>query len=79
MVFVDLLLLSDLAQRSEELLYSALANPGPLTLALVIGGGALTSLGPFSLSLLPVTLAYLAGFEDGRPPDWPARFSARPH
>ena len=29
-------------------------------------GGALTSLGPCSLSLLPVTLAYLAGFEDGR-------------
>ena len=68
MVFVDLLLLSDLAQRSEELLSSALANPGPLTLALVFGGGALTSLGPCSLSLLPVTLAYLAGFEDGRPP-----------
>ena len=68
MVFVDLLLLSDLAQRSEELLNSALANPGPLTLALVFGGGALTSLGPCSLSLLPVTLAYLAGFEDGRPP-----------
>ena len=68
MVFVDLLLLSDLAQRSEELLNSALANPGPLTLALVLGGGALTSLGPCSLSLLPVTLAYLAGFEDGSPP-----------
>ena len=68
MVLVDLLLLSDLAQRSEELLNSALANPGPLTLALVFAGGALTSLGPCSLSLLPVTLAYLAGFEDGQPP-----------
>ena len=31
-------------------------------------GGALTSLGPCSLSLLPITLAYLAGFEDGRQP-----------
>jgi cytochrome c-type biogenesis protein len=50
------------------LLTQALANPGPLTLALVFGGGALTSLGPCSLSLLPVTLAYLAGFEDGRSP-----------
>ena len=68
MVFVDLLLLSDLAQRSEELLNSALANPSPLTLAFVFGGGALTSLGPCSLSLLPVTLAYLAGFDDGRAP-----------
>ena len=57
-----------MAQRSEALLSSALANPGPLTIALVFGGGALTSLGPCSLSLLPVTLAYLAGFEDGRSP-----------
>ena len=50
------------------MLTQALANPGPLTLALVFAGGALTSLGPCSLSLLPVTLAYLAGFEDGRSP-----------
>ena len=64
---MDLLLLSDMAQSSEKLLQSALADPGPLTLALVFGGGALTSLGPCSLSLLPVTLAYLAGFDDGQP------------
>ena len=63
---MDLLPLSDLAQNSEQLLNQALAQPGPLTLALVFLGGALTSLGPCSLSLLPVTLAYLAGFEDGR-------------
>ena len=50
------------------MLNQALAHPGPLTLALVFAGGALTSLGPCSLSLLPVTLAYLAGFEDGRSP-----------
>ena len=50
------------------MLTSALAQPGPLTLALVFAGGALTSLGPCSLSLLPVTLAYLAGFEDGQTP-----------
>ena len=50
------------------MLNQALRNPGPFTLALVFGGGALTSLGPCSLSLLPVTLAYLAGFEDGRSP-----------
>ena len=50
------------------MLSSALAQPGPLTLALVFAGGALTSLGPCSLSLLPVTLAYLAGFEDGQTP-----------
>ena len=57
-----------MAQRSEQLLGQALNQPGPLTLAAVFAGGALTSLGPCSLSLLPVTLAYLAGFEDGRAP-----------
>ncbi len=36
---------------------------------MVFAGGALTSLGPCSLSLLPVTLAYLAGFE-GRQSPW---------
>ena len=33
----------------------------------MFAGGALTSLGPCSLSLLPVTLAYLAGFEAKQP------------
>ena len=64
---MDSLLLSDLAQNSEHLLRQALGQPGPITLLLVFSGGALTSLGPCSLSLLPVTLAYLAGFESGRP------------
>jgi cytochrome c-type biogenesis protein len=56
------LILADLAQQSEALLQRSLSTPGPGTLALVFGGGLLTSLGPCSLSLLPVTLAYLAGF-----------------
>ena len=34
----------------------------------MFAGGALTSLGPCSLSLLPVTLAYLAGFEAKQAP-----------
>jgi cytochrome c-type biogenesis protein len=54
--------LADLARSGEQILQSSLAHPGPLTLALVFSGGVLTSLGPCSLSLLPVTLAYLAGF-----------------
>jgi cytochrome c-type biogenesis protein len=54
--------LADWARSSEHILQTSLAHPGPLTLALVFGGGLLTSLGPCSLSLLPVTLAYLAGF-----------------
>ncbi|MFU8884758.1 MAG: cytochrome c biogenesis CcdA family protein [Cyanobacteriota bacterium] len=56
------LVLSDLARSSEALLQHSLASPGPGTLGLVFAGGLLTSLGPCSLSLLPVTLAYLAGF-----------------
>ena len=55
--------LAELARSSEQLLRQALNQPGPLTLGLVFAGGALTSLGPCSLSLLPVTLAYLAGFK----------------
>jgi cytochrome c-type biogenesis protein len=54
--------LADWARSSEHILQSSLAHPGPVTLALVFSGGLLTSLGPCSLSLLPVTLAYLAGF-----------------
>jgi cytochrome c-type biogenesis protein len=55
-------LLADWVHSSEQLLQGSLAHPGPLTLGLVFSGGLLTSLGPCSLSLLPVTLAYLAGF-----------------
>ncbi len=58
------LLLSDLAHASEQILRDSLGNPGPLTIALVFTGGFLTSMGPCSLSLLPVTVAYLAGFKD---------------
>lgn len=56
------LAISDLARTSEQLLKGGLQNPGPGTFALVFGAGLLTSLGPCSLSLLPVSLAYLAGF-----------------
>ena len=61
-MFSPALLLSDWGRSGELLLQHSLTHPGPLTLALVFSGGLLTSLGPCSLSLLPVTLAYLAGF-----------------
>ena len=57
-------------RSSEEVLRSSLVHPGPTTLALVFLAGLLTSLGPCSLSLLPVTLAYLAGFGGERQPPW---------
>jgi cytochrome c-type biogenesis protein len=64
------LALADWARTSEDLLRGSLAHPGPLTLALVFAGGLLTSLGPCSLSLLPVTLAYLAGFDTREARPW---------
>ena len=38
-----------------------LDNPGPFTIFLIFCAGLLTSLGPCSLSLLPVTIAYIGG------------------
>jgi cytochrome c-type biogenesis protein len=64
------LLLADLAHASEQVLRGSLAQPGPFTLALVFAGGLLTSISPCSLSLLPVTLAYLAGFDGERQAPW---------
>ncbi len=36
-------------------------HPGPLTVLLIFCAGLLTSLGPCSLSLLPITVAYIGG------------------
>ena len=38
-----------------------LNHPGPLTIFLIFTAGLLTSLGPCSLSLLPITIAYVGG------------------
>jgi cytochrome c-type biogenesis protein len=62
--------LADWARSGEQILQSSLAHPGALTLGLVFAGGLLTSLGPCPLSLLPVTLAYLAGFDSDRQRPW---------
>ena len=62
--------LADWARSGEQLLSSSLAHPGPFTLVLVFAGGLVTSLGPCSLSLLPVTLAYLAGFDTAAERPW---------
>ena len=62
--------LAEWARSSEQLMQSSLVHPGPLTLGVVFVAGLLTSLGPCSLSLLPVTLAYLAGFSGDRQTPW---------
>jgi cytochrome c-type biogenesis protein len=67
------LMLAEWARTSEQILQASLSHPGPLTLGVVFVAGLLTSLGPCSLSLLPVTLAYLAGFggdRSRRPSPW---------
>ena len=60
--------LSDIALSSEKLLTNGLSHPGPLTLLIVFSASLITSLGPCSLSLLPITVAYLAGFESDQKP-----------
>ncbi len=62
------LILSDLASNGEQLINNGLTNPNPLSLFIVFMGGLLTSLGPCSLSLLPITVAYLAGFKNNQRP-----------
>ena len=60
--------LSDLANYSNQIINQGLTNLGPGTLLIVFLSGLLTSLGPCSLSLLPITVAYLAGFHENQSP-----------
>ena len=62
------LIFSDLTRHGEQILNNGLNDPTPLTLLIVFTGGLLTSLGPCSLSLLPITVAYLAGFKNKQKP-----------
>ena len=62
------LIFSDLTRNGEQLINNGLNNPTPLSLLIVFMGGLLTSLGPCSLSLLPITVAYLAGFKNNQNP-----------
>ena len=59
---------SDLARNGEHLINNGLNNPSPISILIVFMGGLLTSLGPCSLSLLPITVAYLAGFKNNQNP-----------
>ena len=62
------LIFSDLTRQGENLINNGLNNPNPITILIVFTGGLLTSLGPCSLSLLPITVAYLAGFKNNQNP-----------
>ena len=58
------LLISELAQKGNLLMQQGVSNPGPLTIILIFLAGLLTSLGPCSLSLLPITVAYIGGSDN---------------
>ena len=45
---------------------NGLSNPGPSTIFLIFSAGLLTSLGPCSLSLIPITIAYIGGTEKNK-------------
>jgi len=62
------LTISDLARSSEQLISHELISPGLLTILIIFFGGLLTSFGPCNLSLLPITIAFLAGFEADQSP-----------
>ena len=42
----------------------AVSNPGPITFLIIFSAGLFTSLGPCSLSLMPITIAYIGGSKD---------------
>ena len=71
-IFLDIssisLIFSDLTRHGEQLISNGLNNPTPLKLLIIFLGGLLTSFGPCSLSLLPITVAYLAGFKNNQNP-----------
>tara|TARA_Y100001970_G_scaffold294309_1_gene450301 strand:+ start:26902 stop:27642 length:741 start_codon:yes stop_codon:yes gene_type:complete len=53
--------LYDIAQSANSILSEGLRNPNSITFLIVFLAGLLTSLGPCSISLLPITIAYIGG------------------
>ncbi len=60
-IFEFNLIVSELAQKGNLLMQQAVNNPSPITFLLIFSAGLLTSLGPCSLSLMPITIAYIGG------------------
>jgi len=62
--------ITEFSYSVDTIIEQGLISANPLTLGIVFIGGFLTSLSPCALSLLPVTIAYLAGFDNHQNKPW---------
>ena len=59
--------LYELSQQANQLVAEQLTHISPLTLTIVCLAGLLTSLTPCMLSMLPIMVGYMGGYETNNP------------